>query len=144
MEVKVIRHGSAEYEEMLQLRIKALLEPIGIPASYIIQEKERKDILIGAFEAGSIIGCCVLTPGEDQVMQLRQMAVSPGLQHKGIGAQIIRFAERITREKGFDTLMMHAREPVIGFYEKLGYHLVGEPFLEVGMGHHRMEKSLGG
>jgi len=142
MEIKMIAHGSAEYEAMLQLRIKALLEPIGVPVSYIQHDKEKKDLLIGAFEAGTIIGCCVLSPRENGLMQLRQMAVTSNLQHKGIGAQIVRFSERIAREKGFDTLMMHARDPVIGFYEKQGYHITGDQFFEVGLAHHRMEKKL--
>jgi hypothetical protein len=38
--------------------------------------------------------------------------------------------------------MMHARNPVIDFYKKCGYDIVGPEFFEVGMGHHRMEKSL--
>src|SRR6476660_4876345 len=103
MEIKMIAHGSAEYEAMVQLRIKALLEPIGVPATYIHHDNEKNDLFIGAFEAGAIIGCCVLSPRENGLMQLRQMAVNSDLQHKGIGAQIIRFSERIAREKGFDT-----------------------------------------
>jgi predicted GNAT family N-acyltransferase len=142
VEVKIIRHGSAEYGDMLQLRIKYLLEPIGVPDSYINQDKERKDLHIGAFEAGSIIGCCVLTPLDNGLMQLRQMVVRTDLQGKGMGGQIVRFAERITREKGCHTMMMHARDPVIEFYEHLGYKIVGEQFFEVGLGHHRMEKQL--
>ena len=39
-------------------------------------------------------------------------------------------------------LMMHARDPVMEFYKKSGYEIVGDQFFEVGMGHHRMEKKL--
>ena len=70
------------------------------------------------------------------------MAVHPSLQGKGTGAAIILFAESVAKDKGFTTLMMHARNPVIDFYKKCGYRIEGAEFFEVGMGHHRMTKDL--
>jgi predicted GNAT family N-acyltransferase len=37
---------------------------------------------------------------------------------------------------------MHARKTVMGFYEKLGYKVVGDEFTEVTIGHYTMEKDL--
>ena len=62
MEIKIIRHSSDEYEQMINLRVTQLLLPIGVPASYINKEDEKLDILIGAFENTEMIGCFVLTP----------------------------------------------------------------------------------
>lgn len=143
MEIRTILHGSGKYEQMIGLRIRALLNPIGVPVSYIKKENEKTDLLIAAFEGDIIIGCCVLTPKGNGVMQLRQMAVDPAFQGKGIGAEIIAFAEQKAQDEGFAKLMMHARNPVIGFYEKCGYQIAGEEFFEVGIGHHKMEKLLG-
>lgn len=141
MTVQLIQHNSAEYEQMLSLRITTLLEPIGVPASYINREKEQHDILIGAFKNEAMVGCCVLTPRENDA-QLRQMAVKKDQQGKGIGAAIVEFAEEVAKENGFPVLMMHARDPVIEFYKKCGYKIVGEQFFEVGIGHHKMQKEL--
>ena len=142
MTIKTFATDSEEYEQMINLRIHALLEPIGVPASYIDRDKERNDILIGAFENGVIQGCCVLTPRNKDLVQLRQMAVHPDMQGQKIGAAILRYAEEVASSHGFKVLMMHARNPVIGFYKKCGYEIAGEEFFEVGIGHHRMEKSL--
>ncbi len=142
METRIIQFASPEYEAMLELRKKALLEPIGVPFHYIAPEKEKEDVFIGAFETGEIIGCCVLTRLTPERVQLRQMAVSPHYQGKGIGAMILSFAETVARSRGFSTLMMHARDPVMEFYAKQGYRTFGEPFQEVGMGHHKMQKLL--
>ncbi|MDQ3846035.1 MAG: GNAT family N-acetyltransferase [Bacteroidota bacterium] len=123
MDVRIIRHDSVDYKKMIALRLQVLLQPIGVPASYINQEKEKQDILIGAFEDDTIVGCCILTPISKSVIQLRQMAVHAELQNKGIGRKIIAFAENTSRETGFDILIMHARNPVIEFYKKLWlYH----------------------
>lgn len=142
MEIRLAQAGSKEYEAIVALRIRALLEPIGIPASYITTEKEKHDFFIGAWNADELSGCCVLTHRDDDTVQLRQMAVAPGLQGKGIGKAIIGFAEQVARERGYQTLMLHARDPVIGFYQQCGYTISGPQFFEVGMGHHKMQRQL--
>lgn len=142
MDIRLIDIDSNEYEAMKQLRLDVLLNPIGVPASYINPQKEKTDLLVGAYENEVLIGCCVLTPLDNELIQLRQMAVQPHLQGKGIGAAIVTFAEQIARGKGFTRLMMHARDVVIPFYEKSGYTIAGEQFTEVGIDHHRMEKRL--
>ena len=142
MNIQLVPFGSNEYEEMIALRVEALLSPIGITASYIIPEKEKNDLFIGAFEGNKIIGCCILTKKDKDIVQLRQMAVHPSFQGKGIGAAIVKFAEATAKAHGFNILMMHARNPVIEFYKKCGYETVGAEFFEVGMGHHQMQKTL--
>ena len=142
MEIKIIKHSSPDYEQLVQLRIKTLLDPIGVPASYIVKEKEKDDTFIAAFENNEIIGCCVLTKIDNDTIQLRQMAVNNDQQGKGIGAAIVDYAEAVAKENGYSILMMHARDPVIDFYKKCGYQIVGEQFFEVGIGHHKLEKKL--
>ncbi|HJW17581.1 MAG TPA: GNAT family N-acetyltransferase, partial [Flavisolibacter sp.] len=121
MTLKIIQQDTEEYRQMIELRITALLSPIGVPAHYIVPEKEKNDILIAALEQSEMIGCCILTPIDNEQIQLRQMAVRDDYQGKGIGAQIIAFAEQTAKQKGFSILSMNARNPVIGFYEKSGY-----------------------
>ena len=140
--MKLIDVGSTDYESMKKLRFDVLLNPIGVPISYIDPEKERTDLLLGAYINDQLIGCCVLTPLDKETIQLRQMAVHPDQQGKGIGAAIVTFAENLSKEKGFERLMVHARDVVIPFYQKSGYVIKGEQFTEVGINHHRMEKSL--
>jgi ribosomal protein S18 acetylase RimI-like enzyme len=70
------------------------------------------------------------------------MAVKDDIQGKGIGASIISFAESVAVDKGFDFIIMHARDTAIGFYEKFGYKVTGDVFYEVNLPHHLMEKKL--
>ena len=142
MHICFIEAGTKEYEEMVALRMKVLLNPIGIPRSYIHPEKEGQDVLIGAFEDRQLTGCCILTRVDDTTVQLRQMAVEKAFQKKGVGVAIVAFAEAAAREKGYQKLMMHARDTVLDFYRKCGYQVVGEQFFEVGIAHHKMEKQL--
>jgi GNAT superfamily N-acetyltransferase len=142
MQIRLLETGTPEYEAMADLRMRVLLDPIGVPLSYIDPDREKNDTLVGAFEQNQLAGCCILSHVDDHTLQLRQMAVDTGLQNKGVGAAIIAFAENIAREKGYGLLMMHARDAVLDFYRKCGYSVQGEQFFEVGIGHHRMQKQL--
>jgi GNAT superfamily N-acetyltransferase len=134
MEIRIIKTGTADYDKMIDLRMKVLLDPIGIPRSYINPEKEETDTLIAAFEKEDMI--------DPSTIQLRQMAVDTSLQKKGVGAAIVSFAEAWSKENGYQKLVMHARDSVLDFYKKCGYSVSGPQFFEVGIGHHKMEKEL--
>jgi N-acetylglutamate synthase-like GNAT family acetyltransferase len=112
MDIRLFNTDSAEYKEMIALRLNVLLRPIGVPESYINPQKEQSDYLVGAFDNGTLIGCCVLTPHSAELIQLRQMAVRQDVQGKGVGAAILVYAEKKARENGFKRLMMHARDVV--------------------------------
>lgn len=142
MALKQIDHGSPEYRKMINLRMDILRKPLGLSFTQEELNKEKEDILIGAFEDDEILACCLLTKTEPKTLRLRQMAVQNNLQGKGIGASMMNFAETVARDKGFKKLTMHARKTALGFYEKLGYKVTGDEFLEVTIPHYMMEKKL--
>jgi N-acetylglutamate synthase-like GNAT family acetyltransferase len=142
MGLKQIDHGSKEYQLMVNLRYEVMRKPLGLSFSPDELSKEKNDILICAFDEDELMGCCVLTDLKDGCVRLRQMAVQKNMQGKGIGESMVTFAENIARDKGFKTLTMHARDTAIGFYEKYGYKVKGELFIEINIPHHIMEKKL--
>ena len=142
MALKIIDHGSPEYLQMVQLRIDILRKPLGLYFTPEELEKEKNEILIGAFEEEKMLGCCMLIKSDPTTVRMRQMAVLNNLQGKGIGRALMQFAENIARDLGYKKLTMHARVTAVGFYEKLGYSVVGDEFIEVTLPHHTMEKLL--
>lgn len=142
MALKQIDHGTKEYLQMIKLRKEVLRQPLGL--SYTPDElaREKEDILIGAFDDDEMLACCLMTKVDNKCLKLRQMAVQNNLQGKGIGASMMNFAELVARDKGYKKLIMHARKTALGFYEKLGYKVVGDEFIEVTIPHFVMEKKL--
>ena len=116
MALKQIDYGSPEYETMVRLRYDLLRKPLGLSFDPKELEKERDDVLMGAFDDDRMLGCCLLTRVDDRTLRLRQMAVSNNLQGKGVGRALMIFAENIARDMGYQTLMMHARVTATGFY----------------------------
>jgi GNAT superfamily N-acetyltransferase len=142
MALKIIDHGSPEYQQMVQLRNDILRKPLGLHFTPDELEKEKGEILIAAFEEEKMLGCCMLVRSDKDTVRLRQMAVLNNLQGKGVGRALMQFAENIARDLGYRKLTMHARVTATGFYEKLGYAVTGELFEEVTIPHYIMEKSL--
>src|SRR3978361_2440871 len=121
MPIKQIDYGTKEYRQMVVLRNDLLRKPLGLSFKKEELEREKEDILIGAFEEDKMLGCCLLTKVDDTNVRLRQMAVQNNLQGKGIGASMLNFAENVARDAGYKNLVMHARKTAVHFYEKLGY-----------------------
>jgi len=127
---------------MVHLRNEILRKPLGLTFEKDELEKEKEDILMGAFEDDRLLGCCLMTRMDATTIRLRQMAVPGNMQGKGIGRALMIFAENIARDLGYRKLCMHARSTAIGFYQKLGYSPNGDEFIEVTIPHYVMEKSL--
>jgi predicted GNAT family N-acyltransferase len=142
MPLKLIDHGSKEYQQMVDLRYHVLRKPLGLEFTEEEIAREKEDILIGAFEDEEMLGCCLLTKTGEGAVRLRQMSVKAGLQGKGIGRVLMQFAENLARDRGMKKIVMHARKTAIGFYEKQGYKVKGDEFQEVTIPHYTMEKEL--
>lgn len=145
MEFRQIIYGTAEYDKMVDLRIRVLKEPFGIPFT----EKEKEDdeqsnILLGAFfpNGGELVGCCLLSHSTDGVAKLRQMAVDFYYHKRGLGAELISYAEQIAQEKHYRIMYLHARKTALEFYTKQGYSIEEDEFIEVGIPHYGMMKIL--
>src|SRR5687767_14770807 len=142
MALKIIDHGSSEYHQMVKLRDIILRKPLGLSFTAEDLEKEKDNMLIGAFEEDRMLGCCMLVEEQPNIVRLRQMAVLNDLQGKGIGRALMNFAENLARDRGYKIIRMHARNNVVGFYEKVGYKIKGDQFIEITIPHYVMEEDL--
>ncbi|HWC54524.1 MAG TPA: GNAT family N-acetyltransferase [Chitinophagaceae bacterium] len=142
MALKIIDHGTPEYQQMVKLRDDILRKPLGLGFTIEELNDEKDNMLIGAFDDDQMLGCCMLVEENPTTVRLRQMAVLNDLQGKGIGRALMNFAENIARDRGYRTITMHARKNAIGFYEKMGYRVTSQEFVEVTIPHYVMEKKL--
>src|SRR5215213_9249296 len=131
MALKIIDHGTAEYQRMIKLRDEILRKPLGLTFSPDELEKEKENLHIAAYEDDQMLGCCMLVEEDSQTVRLRQMAVMNDLQGKGIGRALMQVAENLARDRGYRKITMHGRKNAVGFYEKMGYRKQGTEFSEI-------------
>ena len=142
MALKIIDYGTVEYYQMVKMREEILRKPLSISFAEGELEKDRNNIMIGAFDDEQMLGCCMLVQENPSTVRLRQMAVLNDLQGKGIGQALTLFAENIARDHGYKIMSMHARKVVVGFFEKMGYKVKSDEFIEITIPHVVMEKEI--
>ncbi|MFS8608399.1 MAG: GNAT family N-acetyltransferase [Gammaproteobacteria bacterium] len=140
--IKEVPYGSALYDEVVELRRELLRRPLGLDFTPEELAQEKHDTHLAALDADRVVGTLLLRKVDERTARIMRMAVVPEAQGRAIGRALVEWAEGIARERGFETIMMHARSSAIGFYEKCGYHTAGDEFLEHGIPHIRMEKRL--
>jgi ribosomal protein S18 acetylase RimI-like enzyme len=137
-----IAYGTDAYHATLALRYQILREPLGLKFSEEDLAREHGDFHLACHENGQLVACLVLSPQSPADVKMRQVAVAPHAQRKGIGRALSLFAEEFGRQHGFSRITLHARLTAVAFYEKLGYERIGEEFEEVTIRHWAMQKQL--
>jgi len=128
------------YESERELRLEVLRKPLGIDRV----EKfpfEDESLHLVALDGPRVVGCLLFHP-EDKTGRLYQMAVAGEFRGIGMGKRLIRHLERRLSKEGFKSLYLHARMPVIGFYEKCGFTVDSDIFIEIGIEHRKMVKKI--
>ena len=90
---------------------------------------------------GGLAGTCRLLI-EHGVARLGRMAVDPASRGAGVGAALLREADRVSVNAGASLIRLHAQTYVRGVYDRAGYEVRGKPFLEEGIEHVAMEKRV--
>lgn len=139
-----IPYGSTRYDELLELRYKVLLEPLGMKFLDNYRENEASYLHMGCVESldDKLIAGLMLSPVSDKDIRLMQVAVDPKYQGEGIGQELVKHAEKRAKEAGYSKIIMHAMLSVVHFYEKLGFKQEGDLFEEKGITFIRMTKKL--
>lgn len=139
-----IDFGSSRYEQLVELRYKILLEPLGLKFLDSHRDKEVNYLHIGCIENldDKLIGGMMLIPLDNETIRMMQVTVDTKYQGEGVGRDLVTYAEKRSKEAGYKKIVMHAMLTVIGFYEKLGYIQEGEIFEERGITFAKMIKSL--
>ncbi|MEY2568086.1 MAG: hypothetical protein QOE35_2615 [Actinomycetota bacterium] len=92
---------------------------------------------------GAVVAVGTFIP-TDQGTRLRYMAVDPAVQGSGAGRALLDAAVERLRAAGVTRLWCNARDPAVGFYERLGWTVTGPGFVddEVDLPHHPMQLLL--
>lgn len=141
--IRVITTDDAAYNQVLALRQMVLRDPLGMNLFDEDLRQERNHVIfVCENEEGKVIGCTMIHRLIASSYKLRQMAVRPDWQNKGVGSALVKAAEQYCKERNVDFLSFYARITAMDFYASLGYVPVGEPFEHIGILHIEMVKKL--
>ena len=138
-----IEFGTPEYDESVALRYEVLRKPLGLVYTPEQLAAEWSDMHFAAFDtSGKMVGILLLTSVNEHEIKMRQVAVAPDQQGRGVGAALVTASEEAAQSLNIKTMTLHAREHAVPFYLRLGYQTFGDAFEEVSIPHFKMEKEL--
>lgn len=144
MILREIEYGSDLYDCACRLREAVLRRPLGLPLSDDDLRGEERQLHFGLFLEDRLVACVTAVPLSTSEARIRQTAVAPSFQRQGLASEMMRQVEAQLAARGFTSLTMHARSSAVGFYQKLGFRVIGDEFIEVTIPHRVMVKALPG
>ena len=139
---KIVLYNSELYHQSIQLRDRVLRQPLNLKFTETELAQDKVDTHIAYVVENKVVGILVLKKVDSSTYKMRQVAVDPLHQNLGIGAKMVKFSEQFAKQNGITKITLSARDVAIPFYKKIGYSIVGEGFVEVGIAHHTMEKII--
>lgn len=104
---------------------------------------------LGVYDDGIIVGVLSIFETSTSLLskkkqfQLRGMAILDSHQKRGLGDLLVQKAEQYVKQQNGEAIWFNAREIAVGFYKKMGYTIIGEPFNMEDIGiHHIMYKII--
>ena len=136
---------SKEWEQYYNLRFTVLREPWGqLKGSEILTDEVQADhAMVVDSESEKIVGVARMQTNTPTQGQVRCVAVLSEIQGRGVGKLLMSYLENIAQEKGFQEIVLDARENAVKFYLSIGYEIIAESYLLFGeIPHFKMIKRL--
>src|SRR5947209_611801 len=130
-----------ELEDLLALREQVFCGEQGVSREAELDGRDGDATHVVALAGGSVVGTCRLLIEADTA-RLGRMAVDRGWRQRGVGNALLVEAERLVAQRGVRRIVLHAQLSAEPLYARNGYRSDGERFVEEGMEHVAMDKTL--
>ena len=139
MEIKYkIADWKNHKDELSAVRYEVFVMGQNVPVELELEEADSRYTHILATAGNKPVGTARLTTDG----HIGRVAVLKEYRKYGIGKEMMRQIEEVAFELGFDHVVLNSQCHAVPFYEKLGYIAFGEIFLDAGIEHRHMKKSL--
>jgi predicted GNAT family N-acyltransferase len=133
--------NSSEIDEALELRRRVFVGQQGVTLDADRDGLDPTALHLVAVDDGRVIGTCRLV-FDGPLARLGRMAVEDDYRGRGLGAAILTEAEQQARAAGSERIRLHAQIAARSLYERGGFVVQGQEFMEEGIPHLTMEKPL--
>lgn len=131
-----------QLEQAFLVRKEVFVHEQNIPLEIEIDEYEEDCdhfLLIDDNEEAIGAGRLRYVDGKGKV---ERICILKNRRKKGYGRLLMEAIEDVARKKGITHLILHSQRHAEPFYESIGYNTVSDEYLEAGIPHVTMEKSL--
>jgi ElaA protein len=139
-EIRRVR-DEREMAQALRLRHDVFCVEQGVPEHEELDGRDGEGIHLVAMDGDRLLATCrVLLVGN--TAQFCRLAVRDSARRRGIATALLELADAETRAAGGRRIVLHAQTYAQKLYERAGYRPRGRVFIEAGIEHVAMEKTL--
>ncbi len=140
MTIKVVTTDQ-EQNEAYRIRKVVFVDEQNVPMDLEIDEHEEASIHFIAYDGKDVVGASRLRfVGE--YGKLERICVLKSYRGKSYGKKLIAKMEEEIINKGYKKAKLHAQTHAKEFYERLGYVVISDEFIDAGIPHVAMTKEL--
>jgi len=136
-----ITRDPAALADAAKLRNRVFVGEQGVDAELEFDGRDGDATHVVLEDGATVIGTARIFDTATEAV-VGRVAVEADRRGHGFGVLIMQAAERWAGDQGLPAVELHAQQSVTGFYERLGYAGVGEPYEEAGIPHLTMRKQL--
>ncbi|MBT4728306.1 MAG: GNAT family N-acetyltransferase [Bacteroidetes bacterium] len=136
LQIIKIKHNSILFEQVRLIRDEVFIEEQKVPVDIEYEFEEESSHYLAFFEDEAIATARYRLTEEG--VKLERFATLEEFRNKGIGAAILNKILHDIRKKD-KLIYLNAQEFAVPFYEKHGFLVVGDMFMEANIKHFRME-----
>lgn len=133
---------SPVYKESLAIRKVVFMDEQKVPYELEIDELEDVSHHVVGYIDNTPTATARIYEKYPAAYKIQRVAVLTERRKTGLGKQLMNEIERYATELGAEKLILDAQDYAIPFYEKLGYVVEGEGFMDAGIPHHSMTKFI--
>jgi predicted GNAT family N-acyltransferase len=131
-----------ELAQALALRHDVFCVEQGVPEYEEMDGRDPEGVHLVAIEGDELLATCrLLFIG--RMVQFSRLAVRVDARRRGIATALLALADEEARAGGARRMVLHAQTYALELYKNAGYRTRGRVFVEAGIEHVAMEKTVG-
>ncbi|KIV55818.1 GNAT family N-acetyltransferase [Aneurinibacillus migulanus] len=139
-------HNEAEKNQALSVRRLVFIEEQNVPENIEVDvhdDENTATIHVLALDGqGEAVGAGRLREYEPGIGKIERVAVLSSCRSHGLGRLLMEKLEAEATENGYHTVKLNAQLQAQPFYERLGYKPEGDTFMDAGIEHIAMVKTV--
>ena len=140
-EVKLVK-SEEDRARAFSLRKEVFVKEQGVPLSLELDEHDATAIHFIVNDGVETIATARLREIEPKVGKIERVCVLSNYRGKRLGVLIMDTVEQYAQKIDFKKLKLNAQSYAVPFYEKLNYVVTSPEFMDAGIPHRAMEKSI--
>lgn len=119
--IRIVSGTAWQLAGVYYVRTEGMVKGFGVPIDLEFENDGPESNYILLLAEGLPVATCRPRQLDAETAKIERVCVTESFRGKDFGKQVIQAAEQWLRERGVRRIIIHSRDQVAGFYEKLGY-----------------------